>query len=277
MTWPVNISVKADLTQPVNDISRVLISASEFVGKVVGPAFELGGSMLADQLGHWRAQNIERLRLKWLRRREQMGICDDAIRCLPYDIAHRFFEASANESDDEVQELWAGLLAAATSKDTKEDIKRVHIDILKSISGLEVRILKFLYLLPQARAGTIDLSSLRVAHAHAERDLQSVPVRDRAVAIQNLKRQQCVRRIPDSRYLEKIDEIEWVLAPGASVSKEDFKEVIYSLKRLIEDAAGVRDRSDFDNETGFPESVYELTDLGEDLMRACLAAETSSE
>lgn len=275
MTWPVNISVKADLTQPANDISRVLVSASEFVGKVVAPAFELSGSILADQFGHWRAQNIERLRLKWLRRRQEMGISEDAVSQLTFDIGHRFFEASSSEGDDEVQDLWAGLLVKATSQDTKSDIKRVHIDLLKSISGLEVRILKFLYMRLEAGDVAIGILNSGAASEYAERDLQAVPVRDRAVAIQNLKRQECVRRIPDKHYFEKINEIEWVLAPGVNVSKDDFKEVIYSLKRLIEDTAGVRDRSDFNNEVGFPELMYELTNLGEDLMRVCFAAGTS--
>jgi hypothetical protein len=44
-----------------------------------------------------------------------------------------------------VQELWANLIANATDINAKIEIKKMHIDLLKSLNGLEARVLAMIF------------------------------------------------------------------------------------------------------------------------------------
>jgi hypothetical protein len=263
----VNVDVKADVTKPIEETASAIVRASEFLGRLFGPALETGSAIINDQFKHWRAANIERLRRKWLDRRMSRGLSEDAIKLLPFNLGLRLIEGAASEDDEEVQNLWAGLLDAATDPNSRKHVKRIHIDILRSISGIDARILKFLFV--RAELGDLERVGLNKPESKKfwEEQLECFPVADRAIAIQNLKRQECVRLIPDEDVLERIDQIHNVLAPRKDVSKDGFIDIITAIKSLIADASGARDTHYFSG--GVPEIVFELTDLGLDLMETC--------
>jgi hypothetical protein len=256
---PVKVDLKADLTKPIVDLSNLVVRASGFVGKLMGPPLSTIGGTLDDQFRYWRALNIERLREKWERRRAIRGLSPTEIRTLPFEIGARLIEGATLESDDEVQELWAALLDAATDPHSNINVRRVHVEILKSITSVEVSILNY-YLAPSPNA-----------------PLKRFSIEDRGVALQNLRRHQCIRLKLNEHLIQEIDQVDDVLAHGQNVEKERLKSVIMALGNLIKDLSGTNDFDYFhrscrnsDDRDWMPEDEFELTELGYDLLGICM-------
>ena len=116
-------------------------SLGSFLGKIVGPsAFALGG-LLGDQLKSWRSANLTRIAEKWRAKIEEQNIPADAIKLLPFQDSFLLIEAASMEQDDYVSDLWAKLIFSATTSKTENHILKLHIDILKSLNGLDARTL----------------------------------------------------------------------------------------------------------------------------------------
>lgn len=260
-----NIELKANLTKPIDEVTSAVVDAANFIGRVLGTPVEALGGIAGDQIQYWRAKNLERLKDKWLAMRAERGAGPEAIKSLPFGDGIRLFEAASQEDDDEVQRLWAGLLNSATDPGGEQEIKRIHIDILRSISGTEAKILQFLFL----RIERVDIQLNTIADAEvsdfAKDVLEKMPAKSRVIGIQNLKRQDCVRRIVDRYHLQKIDEM---LSLSVDDSN-DLADALRSIKELIENASGVQDDYYLNGPHNFPEISFELTELGIDLMRTC--------
>lgn len=273
---PVDISLKvtADATKPLQDITTTATNAAAFAGQVLGTPIEMAGGIVSDQIRYWRAVNLERLRSKWLQRRGARNLSLEMIKILPFDIGTRLLEAASGEDDEEVQALWAALLDAATDPNSSANVRRVHVDILKEITAVEASILRFLWL----RVFLVDDHEVvRVPKLEdfVTRFLKRYSVDERAVGLQNLKRQNCIRLKLDQFRLDEVSEIDDVLGEG-NVDKERMKRVIQALKILIQDVSGTHDEAYLglherlrEKEKWDPELSFELTSLGIDLMRIC--------
>ena len=115
--------------------------AGHFIAKIVGPSAIALGGLLGDQLKAWRAQNLDRISQKWERIRNEREVRPEVIQNLPFGDAYRAIEAASMEEDPDVQELWARLLFNASNSDHKAEMKKMYIDLLGRINGLEARIL----------------------------------------------------------------------------------------------------------------------------------------
>jgi Abortive infection alpha len=113
----------------------------KFIGTIIGPAASELGGLLGDQMKAWRAANLERIERKWADKINQRGVSSEVIRQIPFRESILLIDAASQEDDDDVQELWARLIANATRVDVQNDIKKMHIDLLKSLNGLEACVL----------------------------------------------------------------------------------------------------------------------------------------
>jgi hypothetical protein len=155
----------------------------KFIGKIVGPAaFELGG-LLGDQMKAWRAANLDRLERKWRAKLAQRKISDDVIRSLPFKEAVLMIEASSMEDDEDVIDLWARLLINATDVNTSCEIKKMHVDILKSLNGLEARILSVIFVLFEYGDFSSDKLTLNLIHKWPKMTSEQL-----RIALQNIQR-----------------------------------------------------------------------------------------
>ncbi len=275
-----NIKLEADVTKPVNDITATIVSAANFVGRVLGAPIEAMGGIVSDQIQFWRAQNIERLRDKWLAMRIERGVSPEAIKSLPFNIGVRLIEAASQEDNDEVQALWAELLDKATDPNNSVNVRRVHIDILRSISVAEVAILRFLWLRKNIYDRDPESLPNPAISDFVNKVLKKYSAEERALAVQNLRRQQCVRLAPDKYSLSIVSKIDDVLAHGKNVEKLQLISVFNALRNLVENLSGMHD-NDFlglseavkDSHSFIPEVFFELTELGIDLMSLCAASQ----
>ncbi|MDF2192079.1 Abi-alpha family protein [Paraflavitalea sp. CAU 1676] len=116
-------------------------AAKGFLKRVCAPALEEIGLMLKDQVRSWRLNNILRILQKAKGKidfeNEQLH-----IKAHPRVALSIIDNGSLNDSD-EIQELWAGLLASSCTKDGQDDENLIFSDLLKQLTVIEARILKY--------------------------------------------------------------------------------------------------------------------------------------
>jgi Abortive infection alpha len=264
----------------------------EFLGKAFGPAVDAVGGLLGDQMRYWRAKNLDRLAEKWRRHLEARGVDPATVRSLPFGEAYRVIEAVSVEEDDEVQDLWARLLASAMDPARQSGIKKVYIDLLRSFGPAEAAFIDLLWFINE------DLTRVTYHEAHqvgarfeafAGRRWATFPIGEQKTAIQNLIRLRCVAYNPRALRFSRLFRVE---ASGAGrrteIDPREFQRLLEHLDDVLMVSYGLwdskvgqeteRDRQarglgrPLDLTGRHPELHFVLTPMGRDLMRACSAA-----
>lgn len=112
-----------------------------FVNAVFKPGLEELGLMAKDQVRFWRLNNI-------------ISILDKAQGKLRFDGHNLHLQANARVGlciieegskvdNEELQELWAGLFASCCTADGKDDSNMIFVDLIRRLSVIEARILKY--------------------------------------------------------------------------------------------------------------------------------------
>lgn len=117
----------------------------KFLGKVVGPSAEAFGGLLGDQMKSWRAANLDRLSEKWRKKLEDREVSEEVLQALPFGDAYRTLEIASMEDDPDVLDLWAEIICNATDQNHAAQMKKMFIDLLRQINGLEARVLSIIF------------------------------------------------------------------------------------------------------------------------------------
>jgi hypothetical protein len=112
----------------------------KYIDHICEPTAKQLGLMLGDQFGYWRQSRLvalnEKLKNKLAQRQEPLGDLH-----APPRIIIKVFEEGSVVDDDEIQDMWAGLLASSCSKDGKDDSNLIFINILNLMTAPEARII----------------------------------------------------------------------------------------------------------------------------------------
>lgn len=144
-----------------------------FTGSVFGaPLHELAGwtcDVIAARPLRWQANNVDCI-MADLEKLRGAGL---PVRALPPRQASVVLDAIANEDNADIQQLWAGLLKRATDPSDGYEIKRVHINVLRSIDPPEAKIINTVqkYLVQKSYAKRIDGVGLSQDSGIEDRDL----------------------------------------------------------------------------------------------------------
>ena len=119
----------------------VIDGAAALLSRLCLPAAEELGLALRDRISAWRARNA----VQMLDRAN--AICnssesDPTDRLNPRLTLFAIEEASWID-DDQVQAMWAGLLASSTSPDGRSDENLLFMSLLKQLSSFQVQVLRF--------------------------------------------------------------------------------------------------------------------------------------
>jgi hypothetical protein len=279
------ITEVAKAEQAQQKTAQELIAAARAAGEYMGPHFRSAisefGAMLGDQMTYWRFRNFNRLLLKIEALSGQARVHPEAIRQLSYADSIRLIEASSAEDEETVQDLWARLIANAIDVDSKTTIKKVYIDLLKSVAPAEAALLDLLWsgespprtirTSLEARAFNESMNKL------AEERWRRFDEEGRKVATQNLVRLRCVTlrpgRINLSGMLKPIEDRQFGTAGFCLVDAGKFEALLRHLTSTLEVSAGLADpqmrpQSQF-AASPIPEMSLALTPLGHGLMNAC--------
>jgi hypothetical protein len=115
-------------------------TAQRFLYDICRPAAAEFGLFLRDNVRAWRARNLADIANK---SRELLTVSPDGVQLR----AHPRFVAEVVEhgswcEDEQLQSMWAGLLASACTEDGKDESNLLFGDLLKRITGSEARFLR---------------------------------------------------------------------------------------------------------------------------------------
>jgi hypothetical protein len=117
-----------------------IAGASSFLSRICLPASEEFGLLLRDRVSHWRARNAAKIAAKAEER--VAGRDSSSLRAHPRLVAEIIDKGSWNDEDD-VLNMWAGLLASSCNSDTYDDSNLVFTTILSQLTTLQVRLLAY--------------------------------------------------------------------------------------------------------------------------------------
>lgn len=141
-------------------------------GRAIGPAIgDIYGLMIGDKVRAARVRNLDKINQKRQRKLEDRGVTDPLQP--PEDIAIPALEAAQGETRDEMQELWAQLLANAMDPARASNVRPEFIEILRQLQPIDADILLQLRHAPKFvdmktfskyRASAVHVSLARLAH-----------------------------------------------------------------------------------------------------------------
>lgn len=99
------------------------------------------GTEFADHTNKWRAENAGRLLEKTNAKYDQHSITGNET-ALPR-LVHRIIGEGSWIEDDQVQDMWAGLLASACTEDGDDESNLIFINILSQITSMQVNIINY--------------------------------------------------------------------------------------------------------------------------------------
>jgi Abortive infection alpha len=142
------IDESAKAAQEVAKTARTGIEATRqlgsFVSRIVNEPVETIVGILDDRLKSMRAERQLRLADRWRDVLKERKI-DGPLRIVSPKLALPIIENAALEEDDELQDLWANLLASAVDPNFKGTIRSAFIEIIKQLEVVDVHILNAIF------------------------------------------------------------------------------------------------------------------------------------
>lgn len=142
------IEETAKAIQEVAKTTRTGIEATQqvggFVSRIIDEPVEAVVGILTDRLQFIRAGRQLRLAERWrqvLNERKIGGV----LRIVPPKLALPIIENASFEEDDELQDLWANLLASAVDPNRKTTIRSAFIEILRQLEVVDVQVLNAIF------------------------------------------------------------------------------------------------------------------------------------
>jgi Abortive infection alpha len=166
----------AKATQEVAKTTRSGIEAMQgfggFLSRVLGEPIEAAVGMFSDRLKFMRFERGVRLAARYNEIMAQRGLNSD-YQSVPPKLALPIIEQATIEEDNELQDLWANLLASAHDPGLNGIVRTAFVDILKQMEAVDVRVLNFVY----TYTLKINLPDAEKWQAEHGRDLRLAPIK----------------------------------------------------------------------------------------------------
>jgi Abortive infection alpha len=131
------------LAKPVDTLAKGLIDgAGAFLSRICLPAAEEFGLALREKVSTWRTLNAARIAEKAEKKLQQQGSIEGK-QAHPR-IVWSTLENGSWEADDDVQEMWAGLLASSCTEDGDDESNLIFIHLLGQLTTSEAKVLNYI-------------------------------------------------------------------------------------------------------------------------------------
>lgn len=177
------------------EIAKTTGKAIDAVGKLGGffrlvfgdTSIELGG-VINDYAKYFKYKNLLKIQDKISALHSKRKIEGKTIP-IPPRYAIPLIQEASLEDDDDIQALWAGLVANSTDPNRKINVKKIYIEILSSLDPIDVQIMQYFskqgwHLFSEVPGGGIILEKLSVVLKHSEEDIE--------ISLQNINRLGCL-------------------------------------------------------------------------------------
>jgi len=124
-------------------VGKLTEGICSFFSSICMPAAEEFGLLLRDQIAHYRLRNlfqIVRKTQKILKQHKAEGLGTVSPKLL-----NEYVSEATWAEDENIQNMWAGLLAAEAIHGSGSDDAIIYVNTLKSLSAYEARIIDLLY------------------------------------------------------------------------------------------------------------------------------------
>lgn len=241
---------QAKAIQEVAKATSKAIEVSErlgrFLHKIVGTSLEELGGTFSDWTKYYRYKNLLKLQEKVDSLHSQRGIQGNTVQIMPRH-AIPLLQGASEEDDESLQNMWANLIANSTDPVKRLKLKKVFIDILKSLEPLDARVLTH-------------LSAHSIVPWSRDREDRPLYPPDNPPGRTS---------VPPPRMDLTF------LASALSVSRDELETSLQNLARLgcvIDERRGTQDKLDI-SVSGLrvwdPECVFAPTPLGLELLKIC--------
>ncbi len=133
------------VAKAVENVSeKSLQAAGTFLSLICRPALEEFGGLLGDKVRTWRLLNLVKI-LDKAKGKLEYNYDNDSLKLLKISprVALPILEHGSMNDNDEVQEMWAGLLASSCSK-KGDDENLIFVSLLEQLTNSQARILKYI-------------------------------------------------------------------------------------------------------------------------------------
>ncbi|MHB1494801.1 MAG: Abi-alpha family protein [Acidithiobacillus sp.] len=146
MTDDQNKSLDVLGIKPVSEAVNVLTRATAqglgaFLSRICLPAAEEFGFLLRDRVSTWRASNAEKVVNK------AKDLCDKLPNGSTWHAHPRLVSLAIEQGswcdDDDIQDMWGGLIASSCTKTGKEQDNLIFMNLLAQITSSEARLIGF--------------------------------------------------------------------------------------------------------------------------------------
>lgn len=120
-------------------IEATIAGAAAFLSRICLPASEEFGFLLRDKVSNWRARNLARIAARaeqHVRDHQSTGSANPRV--LMFAV-----EQGSWAEDDQIQAMWAGLIASSCTADGRDDLNLLFMNLLAQLSVPQVRILSY--------------------------------------------------------------------------------------------------------------------------------------
>ncbi len=119
-----------------------------FLGRIIGGPLEQAGGIVEDKIRYIRLERQLRLQNRFFQVLRERGL-SGPTRTLPLKLAIPLLQAATMEENDDLQDLWANLLANSADADSGVEARRTFIDILSSFTTLDALVFDRIYSIPE--------------------------------------------------------------------------------------------------------------------------------
>jgi hypothetical protein len=161
-----------DIADAANVSVDAVTKLGTFVDNIFGNAVKNGLGLIGDKLAYYRLERAIELQQKVEKRLKEKGI--DAKKYIPVSFGLPIFERATIEEDDNLQQLWANLLANSLDPKYGGKITRNFVTILSDIEPIDARILdlvvrEYVAIPPDKRDETSPNFLITIASAPSQR------------------------------------------------------------------------------------------------------------
>lgn len=172
--------------------------AGGFIAKFISGPLEQGVGIFEDKLKYLRWER----QIRYMERAQEflnIAGLDSPTRAVPIKLAIPLMQGASLEEDNQLQDLWAALLANSANASYPIEIRRSYVAILEQLTSLDAQVLDAIYALPfeAGQHAGISTAELPVRAQIIAKDDSNLPLPPEEIilSLSNLARLGCIRPI----------------------------------------------------------------------------------
>ena len=166
-----------------------LSGTGNFFDRVFGGLVEDGVGIVADKVKYYRLERVALLAKKTEDKLKERGI--EFTNAVQPKLAVPLIENATLEDNDELHTLWSNLLTNAMDPRVSQNVKHIHVSILKEMEPLDIGILSTVAREMMANHSTQNISDILFDRAEVAEKLE-VSIDNAELSLLNLMRLGCI-------------------------------------------------------------------------------------